>query len=171
MSSVESSAVPTSEPTPSTPPPPPPLHARPRKIRVIAFVLAPVVVLVMSVIATSLHGKTGDGPGYFQRGDSLAMVGLGIIGGLAVLLLARPRVEGDLTGVRVRNIFGSYELSWDDVRAVTYGRGAPWVTLSLHNDDVMAIMAIQAADKAYAVKATRHLRALYAAHQELGAAA
>jgi hypothetical protein len=141
------------------------LHARPRKVRVIAFVLAPLVVVIFAVISTSLHGKTGDGPGYFQKGDSLAMIGLGVLVGLAILMLARPRVDADLRGVKVRNIFGSYELPWEVVRAVTYGRGAPWVTLSLHDDDIMAIMAIQAADKAHAVKATRHLRALYAAYQ------
>jgi DNA-binding transcriptional LysR family regulator len=156
----------TTEPE-STPPAPPPLHARPKKVRVIAFILAPLVVIIFAVISTSLHGKTGDGPGYFQKGDSVAMIGLGVLTGLGILMLARPRIDADLEGVRVRNIFGSYELPWAVVRAVTYGRGAPWVTLSLHDDDVMAVMAIQAADKAYAVKSTRHLRALFAAHQAL----
>src|SRR5947207_15920246 len=58
----------TTEPE-STPPAPPPLHARPDKVRVIAYVRAPLVVLIFGVISTSLDGTTGDGPGYVPKGD------------------------------------------------------------------------------------------------------
>ncbi|MEV4515952.1 PH domain-containing protein [Dactylosporangium sp. NPDC049525] len=137
--------------------------ARPRRARVIAYVLAAVVVVVFTLIALGLHGKTGDGPGYFQRGDQAAMIGLGICAALGILLMTRPRVEADETGVRVRNIIGSYDLPWDVVRAVTFGRGAPWLTLDLHDDERVAVMAVQMADKDYAVKAARRLRALHTA--------
>jgi hypothetical protein len=137
--------------------------ARPRKARVIAYVLAAVVVVVFTLIALGLHGKTGDGPGYFQRGDQAAMIGLGVCAALAILLMARPRVEADGTGVRVQNIIGSYDLPWDVVRAVTFGRGAPWLTLDLHDDERVAVMAVQIADKQHAVTVARQLRALHAA--------
>lgn len=137
--------------------------ARPRRARVIAYVLAAVVVVVFTLIAMGLHGKTGDGPGYFQRGDQAAMIGLGICAALGILMMTRPRVEADETGVRVRNIIGSYDLPWDAVRAVTFGRGAPWLTLDLHDDERVAVMAVQMADKDYAVKAARGLRALHTA--------
>jgi Bacterial PH domain len=80
-----------------------------------------------------------------------------------VLTLTRPRVEADAEGIRVRNLLGSYELPWAVVRAVRFGRGAPWATLDLRDDDVVAVMAVQAVDKQYAVDAVRGLRALHAA--------
>jgi hypothetical protein len=128
----------------------------------VCWILAVLVFGVCVWMATGLHGKTGDGPGYFQRGDQVAMVGLGVLGALGVLLFTRPRVTADESGVRVRNIISSYELPWTVVRAVTFGRGASWLTMELHDDDVVAVMAVQMADKEYAVQAARALRELHA---------
>jgi hypothetical protein len=135
---------------------------------VVCWVSATAVFATTLVLATGLHGSTGDGPGYFQRGDQVAMIGLGVLAALGVLLFARPRVEADATGIRVRNVIGSYELPWQVVRGITFGRGAPWVTLDLHDDDTVAVMAIQATDKDYAVRAVRGLRALLAQSQQSG---
>jgi hypothetical protein len=140
-----------------------PVVARPQRARIIAYVLALVVVIVFTLIAFGLHGKTGDGPGYFQRGDQAAMIGLGLCAAAGILLMTRPRVRADEHGVRVRNIIGSYDLPWEVVRGVTFGRGAPWLTLDLHDDERVAVMAVQMADKDYAVKAARRLRALHTA--------
>ncbi|MET7395295.1 PH domain-containing protein [Dactylosporangium sp. NPDC005572] len=137
--------------------------ARPQRARIIAYVLAAVVVVVFTLIAFGLHGKTGDGPGYFQRGDQAAMIGLGLCAAAGILLMTRPRVVADARGVRVRNIIGSYDLPWEVVRAVTFGRGTPWLTLDLEDDERIAVMAVQMADKDYAVQAARSLRALHTA--------
>jgi hypothetical protein len=145
---------------------PPAVTAKPHRARIICWIVAPIVLVVFVLITSGLHGRTGDGPGTFQRGDSIAMIGLGVLAALGVLMFTRPRVIADLEGVKVRNVFGSYEVSWDVVRTVTFGRGAPWLTLDLYDDDVLSVMAIQAADKDYAVKAARGLRALHAAHAE-----
>jgi len=72
-----------------------------------------------------------------------------------ILAFARPRVIADAAGVRIRNVIGGYELPWEVVRGIRFERGNPWVTLELEDDDVVAIMAIQAADKEYAVTAAR----------------
>jgi hypothetical protein len=138
---------------------------RPHRARIICWIVAPVVLAVFLLITTGLHGKTGDGPGTFQRGDSIAMIGLGILAALGVLMFTRPRAVADHDGIKVRNVFGSYEVTWDVVRAVTFGRGAPWLTLDLFDDDVLSVMAVQAADKDRAVRAARGIRALHAAHQ------
>jgi hypothetical protein len=139
--------------------------ARPQRARIICWIVAPIVLLVFVLITTGLHGKTGDGPGTFQRGDQIAMLGLGVLAACGVLLFTRPRVIADAHGVKVRNVLGSFEVEWDVVKAVTFGRGAPWLTLELHDDDVLNVMAVQAADKDYAVKAARQLRKLLAEHK------
>ncbi len=83
-------------------------------------------------------------------------------------MFTRPRVAADARGIRIRNVFGSYDLPWDVVRSIEFRRGSPWASLELENDDVVAIMAVQATDKDYAVAAVRGLRALLAAHKAAG---
>ncbi|SCF32393.1 PH domain-containing protein [Micromonospora mirobrigensis] len=137
---------------------------RPRKIRLVCWTSAVVLVVVFSLAATSLTGRTGDGYGSFQRGDQVAMIGLGVLGALGLLLFTRPRVEADARGVRVRNVTGSYDLPWEVVRGVRFDRGAPWASLELHDDDLLPMVALQAADKERAVAGVRALRRLHQAH-------
>ncbi|SCL46669.1 PH domain-containing protein [Micromonospora citrea] len=141
------------------------ISLRPRRIRVVCWASAAVLVVVFSLVATSLTGATGNGYGSFQRGDQIAMVGLGVFGALGFLLFTRPRVEADVRGVRVRNVIGSYELPWEVVRGVRFDRGAPWASLELHDDDLLPMVALQAADKERAVEGVRALRRLHQTHQ------
>jgi hypothetical protein len=129
----------------------------------VAWIAAAIVVVVFSAIATALTGSTGAGTAVFQRGDQLAMIGLGVAAALAILMLTRPRVIADEHGIRIRNVIGGYDLPWQIVRAVRFERGHAWASLELADDDVVAVMAVQAADKAYAVEAIRQLRELHAA--------
>jgi hypothetical protein len=129
----------------------------------VSWVAAVVLLVAFTLLATSLHGQIGPNGAAFAAGDQYAMVGLGVLSALGVLIFTRPRVEADTSGIRVRNLIGSYELPWEVVRAVRFGRGAPWVTLDLQDDDVVSVMAVQAVDKQYAVEAVRGLRALHAA--------
>ena len=85
----------------------------------------------------------------------------------------QPRIHVDtdleiLRGWQGRNVLGGYDLPWEVVRSIQFGRGAPWATLELQDDDVVSMMAVQAADKAYAVATVRALRALLATHQQAG---
>jgi len=130
---------------------------------VVCWIAAVAVVLVFSAVATALRGET-EGGGMFGFADQVAMVGLGLLGAAAILAFTRPRVEADRDGIRVRNVVGSYTLPWDVVREVRFTRGAPWASLELVNDDLLPVMAVQAADKGYAVAAVRQLRVLHAVH-------
>jgi hypothetical protein len=130
---------------------------------VVCWVAAVAVVLVFSAVATALRGET-EGGGVFGFADQVAMVGLGLLGAAGILAFTRPRVEADRDGIRVRNVVGSYHLPWSVVREVRFGRGAPWASLELVNDDLLPLMAIQAADKEYAVAVLRQVRALHAGH-------
>jgi len=147
----------------------PTVTARPVKATKVAWILAVLVVVVFSAVATTLRGPTDSGKSVFQTGDQVAMIGLGILGALGILLFTRPRVSADADRIRIRNVIGSYELPWDVVRSVEFRRGSPWASLELENDDVLAVMAVQAADKQRALVAVRGLRALLdAAHRAAG---
>jgi hypothetical protein len=133
---------------------------RPRKVRRVAWVVAVVVVVVFTVLGTALTGPTDSGKSVFRTSDQVAMIILGVLAGAAILLFTRPRVSADERHIEIRNVIGGYDLPWVLVRELRFERGASWVTLELEDDDVVAVMAIQAADKEYAVAAARQLRAL-----------
>ncbi|MCW2567515.1 MAG: hypothetical protein JWN54_1612 [Mycobacterium sp.] len=138
--------------------------ARPHRLRVVAWVCAVAILAVFSLVATALTGPT-EGGGSFARGDQLAMVGLGVLIAAGVLLFARPRVWADSRGVRIRNVFASYELPWEVVRGVRFDDSSPWAALDLQDDDTVALMAIQRSDHAQSLLAIRGLRALHAEHR------
>ncbi len=136
---------------------------RPRKIRRVCWVLAPTVVAIFAVLATALTGPTGESDGaVFQRSDQFAMVVLGLLVAAGILLFTRPKVVADGEHIRVTNVIGGYDLPWTIVRAVRFDRGNSWASLELMDDDVVAVMAVQATDKDYAVAGVRALRALLA---------
>ena len=134
---------------------------RPHKIRWVAAPSAVAVVVLFTALSFGLHGSTGDGVGQFQRGDQLAMVGLGILIALGILAFLRPRVIADAEHIRIRNVVGGYDLPWSAVRAVRFDRNSPWAQLEMQDDDTVSIHALQAADKDYAVEGVRALRALH----------
>jgi hypothetical protein len=143
-------------------PAPRPVSAVPRRLRLICVLAAIAIVTVMTVVAVLLKSST-TGVVAFQTADQVAMMSLGLAMGAAVLWVARPRVDADARGIRVRNILGDHELPWSIVRAVRFDRHSPWATLLLTNGDELAVLAVQAADKERAAVAVEGLRALLAA--------
>jgi hypothetical protein len=129
----------------------------------VAWVLAPTVAVVFAVLGLLLTGSTGTAGGVFQPSDQVAMGLLGLFAAGGILLFTRPKVVADTTHIKIQNVLGAYDLPWSVVRAIRFDRGNPWLTLELANDDVVAVMAVQAADKEHAVEATRALRALLSA--------
>lgn len=132
---------------------------RPKRVRVVCAVAAVAIFALFAVIGTAL---TTVGEGVFRTGDQYAMIGLGVVFAAGIMLIARPRVEADLSGIRVRNIIGGYELPWDVIRKVRFDRGRPWLSLELENDDEVSVLAVQAVDKEYALRAVQQLRSLHA---------
>lgn len=128
------------------------------------WILAVAVVVIFTVVAVLLGrpGESTDGSRPFGLGDQIAMVVLGVLLAGAGLLLTRPRVEADAERVRVRNVFGQVTLDWTLVRGVRFNAHSPWAVLELLDDDLVSVLAVQAADKQYAVDAVRGLRRLHA---------
>jgi len=94
------------------------------------------------------------------------MILLGLLAAGAVLMFTRPRIIADIDGVRVRNLLAWKYFPWSVIAAVRFDRGSPWVALDLYDDDVISVMAVQAADKEYALDTVRTLRRLLAASRE-----
>ena len=133
------------------------------RLRRICGGLAVAVVLVFGVIAVLLRG-TSEGVS-FGPADQVAMFGLGLLIAAGILVLARPWLEADEHGLRVRNVVGRYDVPWELVDAVTFRDGAPWASLELAGDETLSLMAVQAADHDRAVAAVRRLRALHRRHR------
>lgn len=136
---------------------------RPKKIRRVAWVCAVGLVAVFTVVGLLL-GNTPTGV-IFRTSDQVAMIVLGFLLAGGVLLLTRPRVTADASGVDVRNVVTSHHFEWNDVLSVSFPDGAAWARLELPDDEYISVMAVQAVDREYAVSSVRALRELHkAAH-------
>jgi hypothetical protein len=131
-------------------------------MRQLCAVVAVAVVGVMAFVAATLQSSS-TGVVRFHTTDQVAVAGLGLVLGAAILFLGRSRVDADAAGVRVRNLMGGRELPWSTVRAVRFDRKSAWASLLLRNDDEIALFAVQAVDKERAVRAVEGLRMLLAA--------
>ncbi|MBA3369377.1 MAG: PH domain-containing protein [Geodermatophilaceae bacterium] len=137
------------------------LIIRPRKIRIMAWSLAVLVVLAMIVVGVLLK-QSSTAALTFRTADQLAMIGLGLIIGGGILVLARPYVRADPAGLVVRNLGGARHIPWQVVRSVRFSGAVPWATLELEDDDALTLLAIQAVDGDSAAEATEALRRLLA---------
>jgi len=135
------------------------LTIRPRKIRIMAWSLAVLVVVAMVVVGLLLK-QSNTGGVTFRTADQLAMIGLGLIIGGAILVLTRPYVRADAAGLVVRNLGGVKHIPWQVVRAVRFSGAVPWASLELQDDDELTLLAIQAVDGDAAAEATEGLRQL-----------
>jgi hypothetical protein len=126
------------------------LVLRPKKIRRVAWACAVGLVVVFTVVGLLL-GNTPTGV-IFRTSDQVAMILLGFLLAGGVLLLTRPRVTADASGVDVRNVVTSHHFDWNDVLSV-----------SLPDDEYISVMAVQAVDREYAVSSVRALRELHKA--------
>jgi len=131
-------------------------------MRLICGVVAVLVVVAMAVVALSLR-TSSTGVVKFGPADQFAIAGLGLVLGGGIGWLGRSRVDGDAAGVRVRNVAVTHEFPWQAVRAVRFDPKSSWASLVLENEDEVALLAVQAVDKEYAVRAVEGLRALHAA--------
>ena len=79
---------------------------RPRKIRRVCWVLAPLVVIFFVVLSTLLTGSLGGtSMGVFRSGDQIAMIILGFLAAGAILIFTRPKVVADVHHIQVQNVF------------------------------------------------------------------
>jgi hypothetical protein len=141
---------PTSEPL---------LVVRPRRIRILASISAGCVIVAMVVVGILLHG-TNDGVS-FQTSDQVGLIGLGLLIGIAILMMARPSLKVFREGVLVRNILGENFYEWPLIYAVSFPQGAQWAVLRMPDEETHPVMAIQLLDRGRAVESLRKVRELH----------
>ncbi|MFQ6395996.1 PH domain-containing protein [Nocardia sp. KC 131] len=134
------------------------LEVRPRRAVRTAWIVA--VLLAAFFIAGGIWLRTGSTGVNFRTADQLAMMGIGLLGAAAVLLLTRPRLRAGARGVSVRNILGDTEFPWEHIRGVTFQDKKSWARLELVDDDYVPLLAIRSNDKEHAAHALDRLREL-----------
>ena len=136
------------------------LTVRPRKIAILACVSASVVVITMVVVGILL--RNSDAGISFRIADQVGLIGLGILIGIAILMMARPNLKVFPEGLLVRNILGENFYEWPLVYEVSFPQGAQWALLRMPDDETHPVMAIQLLDRARAVDSLQAVRKLHA---------
>jgi len=147
---MSTSGKPTSQPL---------LVVRPRRIAIYAGISASSVVAAMVVVGILLHG-TNDGVS-FETSDQFGLIGLGVLIGIAILMMARPTLKVFREGLLVRNILGENFYEWPLIYGISFPQGAQWALLRMPDEETHPVMAIQLLDRGRAVESLRAVRELH----------
>jgi len=135
------------------------VEIRPHLTPIFAYGAAAVILAAHVVVGFLL--KVGSTGVFFRTYDQVAIALVGAVIAGFVCLFARPRLRVGPAGVAVRNLFGYRLFGWDDALDVSFHKGARWARLDLPDDEYVAVMAIQAVDKARAIDAMDRVRAAF----------
>jgi len=135
------------------------LVVRPRRIAIYAAISATTVIGAMVAVAILLAG-TNDGVS-FETSDQIGLIGLGVLLGIGIAMMARPSLKVFPEGMLVRNILGENFYEWPLIYAVSFPQGAQWALLRMPDDETHPVMAIQLLDRGRAVEALTKVRALH----------
>jgi hypothetical protein len=121
-------------------------------------------VVLIAFVATAIVMPHANAGAHFGAKDQAATAVVGVILAGLCLMLTRPRLYADTTGVRLRSFLGGWRtVPWSLVLAVDFPAKVRFARLVLPADETLAIYAVQRLDKAQAVAVMRKLRALHAA--------
>ncbi|NBE55364.1 PH domain-containing protein [Streptomyces boluensis] len=137
--------------------PPLPVTFRPGRTRAVLLAVGVAVFAVITTIALLLETLS---PGERVSFIFTAALFLGVL-----VLLSRPKVVADESGVTVVNLASSRTLEWAEIVQVNLRPGDPWVFLNLSDGTSLPAMGIQPGiAKQRAISDARTLRALAEAH-------
>ena len=130
-------------------------------IAMMAVVMGACIFAVFGVIWFRLDDESRATFSWFQRLTLLAFFG-------AILWLlyrmATLRVSAYEDGLQVRNVFKSYRFSWDDVKALRFNPGDPWLQLFDADGNRTGVLAVQASEGGKAAAAAKQLAAIARSH-------
>jgi hypothetical protein len=125
---------------------------RPRVLPVIATMMALSLIAVFTVVWVRLATRS--------EFTAFQIVTLLAFGGAMLWILYRMatlRIAAYEDRVEVRNVFRSYRLDWNRVRALRFSPGDPWLQLFDADGNRIGVLAIQSADGSRAGVAAREL--------------
>ncbi|MEU5581971.1 PH domain-containing protein [Streptomyces huasconensis] len=138
-----------------------PVTFRPKRTRAVLLGAGAAMFVVLTVISLLLPTLSpGERTSFIFTGALL----LGVL-----MLLSRPKVVADDSGVTVVNIASSRRLAWAEIVQVTLRPGDPWVFLNLSDGTSLAALGIQPGiAREQAVADAKALRALVDARTPQG---
>ncbi|MCX5282046.1 PH domain-containing protein [Streptomyces sp. NBC_00198] len=130
-----------------------PVTFRPARTRAVLLGAGAAILVVITTVAMLLEQL---GPGERLTFILTAALLFGVL-----LLLSRPKVVADETGVTVVNIAGRRRLDWAEILRVNLRPGDPWVFLDLSDGTSLPVLGIQPGiARRRAIEDARTLRAL-----------
>ncbi|MFF3514018.1 PH domain-containing protein [Streptomyces sp. NPDC002573] len=138
-----------------------PVTFRPARTRAVLVTAGIAIFAVITAVALLLDTLTA--------GERVSFVFTGALLCGILLLLARPKVVADESGVTVVNIAGRRRLDWAEILQVNLRPGDPWVFLNLSDGTSLPALGIQPGiAKQRAIEDARTLRALAEARSTAG---
>ncbi|GHE85219.1 membrane protein [Streptomyces longispororuber] len=142
-----------SQPSGAPVPPALPVTFRPGRTRAVLLTAAVAIFAVLVVIAMILPS--------LNPGERVSFVFTGALLAGVLVLLARPKVVAEESGVTVVNIATRRRLAWAEILRVNLRPGDPWVFLDLSDGTSLPALGIQPGiAKQQAIGDARALRAL-----------
>ncbi|WP_329370480.1 PH domain-containing protein [Streptomyces sp. NBC_01483] len=130
-----------------------PVTFRPSRTRAVLLTAGAAIFVVISTVAMLLE--------QLSPGDQLTFIFTGALVFGVLLMLSRPKVVADETGVTVVNITSRRHLDWAEILQVNLRPGDPWVFLNLSDGTSLPALGIQPGiAKKRAIEDARALRAL-----------
>jgi hypothetical protein len=132
------------------------IEVRPRRLAQVCWAFVAVVLVAFGILALLLP-RGGEDVGV---GDQVSFFLIGVLLAAGLVALTRFRVRADPSGVWVRNVMGERFFPWGVVVSVDLPKGASWAQLELHDDETVALLALQTNDGASTIDAVLALRNL-----------
>ncbi|MFE1751973.1 PH domain-containing protein [Streptomyces anandii] len=130
-----------------------PVTFRPARTRAVLLIAAAAIFVVIVTVTMLLE--------QLNPGERISFVFTAALLSGVLLLLARPKVVADESGVTVVNIAGRRHLEWPEILQVNLRPGDPWVFLNLSDGTSLPALGIQPGiAKQHAIADARALRAL-----------
>ena len=130
-----------------------PVTFRPGSTRAVLLSAAVAILVVITAVAMLLK--------QLSPAERLSFVVTALLLDAVLLLLARPKVVADESGVTVVNLTNKRRLEWAEILQVTLRPGDPWVFLNLSDGTSLPALGIQPGiARQRAIADARALRAL-----------
>ena len=133
----------------------------PAIIAMMTAVMGVCIIAVFGVIWFRFDAESRATFSWFQRLTLLAFFGTVLY---LLYRMATVRVTAYEDSLRVRNVFRTYRYPWNDVKALRFRAGDPWLQLFDAEGNRLGILAVQASEGARAGRAAKELAAVARSH-------